>query len=119
MNQVQISGTVANHLVLKQTSNAHYFTTFTIKCLRFNKKIDYIDVIAWHIVAMELVENVTPGIEITLTGKISPRRYLKDGIVHKTQDVTLDNYVITKSNNTDYFREMEVDQYQDENQASE
>lgn len=85
LNNVNLSGTIAKDIELKQTPSGINTTTFTIAVNRTykgkdgEKQTDFINIVAWKHTAEFVAKYFTKGQQIIVSGRLQTRTWEKDG----------------------------------------
>lgn len=113
MNKVIILGRLTKDPELRVTQNNVPVTSFTVAVnRRFDKdNADFISCIAWRKTAEFVAKYFKKGDMISLAGSLQTGKYEKDGQVHYTTDVNVEEVYFTgsKTETTDIEKHNDID----------
>lgn len=96
-NKVILCGRVASDLELKQTQSGKSVISFSVAIRRDNENTDFFTVSAWNKNAEFICRYFHKGDGIGIEGKLTSRKYEKDGVKHTVYEILCDGAFFAES----------------------
>ncbi|MCL6428801.1 Single-stranded DNA-binding protein [Spiroplasma sp. JKS002669] len=85
MNQVTLVGRITHNLVLRETKSGKNYVFFTVAVNDLNNRANFINCIAWNIVAENMTKYIGKGSLVAVVGRLTTRKDNKDQNIMEVQ----------------------------------